>query len=131
VSQHELRFRGAGMPRPHDLLDGVRQQQIVSVEEHHDAPAARAETCVECGRVTAVCLEDGGQPVAVAGNHIAGIVGRAIIDDDHFDRRIGLRDRAVDRRAKKTGVVEIVDNDADERPGLFRLRRHLRQLSSD
>src|ERR1700730_8783460 len=103
------------MPRANDLRDRVRQQQIIRVEKHHDAPVTRAKSGVECGCVTAICLKNRGYSVAVAGNHLAGIVSRTVIDSYYFDRRIALRKGTIDRRAQETTIVEVVDDNADER----------------
>src|SRR5208282_5152578 len=115
MGQNELRLRHCGVPRPHDLLDGTRQQYIVRVEKHHDATVTRAKSGVECGCVPAVWLEDRGYSVAVSGNHLAGVVGRTVIDDYDFGGRIGLFDSTIDGRAQETTVVEVIDDNADQR----------------
>src|ERR1700719_3506646 len=81
--------------------------------------------------MAAVGLEDRGYAVAVARNDVAPVVGRTVVDNYYFDGRISLGERAVDGGPEEPRVVEIVDYDADEWLGLFRLRRFHQYLSND
>ena len=47
--------------------------------------------------------------------HRAALVGRGIVDDDTFDIWIGLTEYGVDRGTQKTSVIEIDDDDTDQR----------------
>ena len=46
--------------------------------------------------MAAVALDYRHDPLAVRFDYFARAVGRTVIDDDHFEVRIGLRERAVD-----------------------------------
>ena len=47
--------------------------------------------------------------------HRAALVGRGIVDDDTFDIWIGLTEYGIDRGAQKAPVIEIDDDDTDQR----------------
>src|SRR5947209_17935118 len=95
--------------------DCVRQQRVVGVEEADDVSAGHLSTGIERGRLAAVALEDGYDTVPVAGDDLGGPVTRPVVDDDHLDARVGLRERAVDRARQEACVVVVRDDDRDER----------------
>ena len=64
--------------------------------------------------MAAVFLEHGDNARAVAGDDLAGIVGRAVVDDNHFGVRVSLAQGAINGFAEEAAIVEVVDEDADE-----------------
>jgi len=115
VREDELRLRGSGMPRPNDLFDCSRKQHVVRIEKHHNGAVARAKAGVKGRRVSAVGFEHADYPIDIPGDNLARVVHRTVIDNDHLNLRIGLRERTVDRRGEKARVVEVIDDNADQR----------------
>ena len=109
--------------RPVDLRDrGVeplgggadrgRQQHVVGVKEEDEVAATRLEPGVDGGRLAAGLLEHRLDALAVALDHLARVVARAVVDDDHLRVAVVLRQRAVDRIADEASVVVVVQDHA-------------------
>jgi hypothetical protein len=105
------------LERRDDTLHGRGTQPIVGVQETNDLAGAGGETCVERRSLAPVLLENLDDPTGVTVDDGAGLIRRAVVDDDDLAVRVGLAERAVDRLAHIAGVVEVVDDDAHERSG--------------
>src|SRR5438874_4602325 len=58
---------------------------------------------------------DVNDPVSVASRDLLGVAGRAVVDDDHLQRGVGLRQRAVDCLGQVPGLLVAGDDDGDQR----------------
>lgn len=54
-------------------------------------------------------LQYGQDPLAIGSKNLLGIIGGAIVDHDHFEVGIDLRQNTVDAWAQILAVIEIVD----------------------
>ena len=100
-------------------FDATRQQQVVGIDED-DVGAPRRCQSVERGwRLPVVALPANDRNRAVFAPELVqdrgGLVGRSIVDEDALDIRIGLRRNRVEQRAQEPAVIEVDDDDADER----------------
>ena len=105
-------------------LEFARQPNVVGIKEG-DVLATRCGDAAGPGRANAsIVLADRTDAIAVLGQDQGRLVGRTIIDDDHFERRVRLCKRAVDGLAQIAGVVVGRDDDADRFHGrTFRAKR--------
>ncbi len=71
---------------------------------------------VSCTRETLVYLPHVSNPVPEAFDDRWRLVGRTIVNDDAFHRRVGLIEDAVDRESEEGSPVVRRDDDTDERP---------------
>jgi len=64
--------------------------------------------------MASIRLDHRDHALAVGFDHLAGIVGRAIIDDDDLYTCVGLRQRAVDRIRQEPAAIVIGNDDTDD-----------------
>jgi hypothetical protein len=77
-------------------LDRVLEQNIVGVEKNDSLPPTSLESNITARALAAICLKDGNDSPPVAGDDLAGVVGRPVIDNNYLDVLIALAQRAVD-----------------------------------
>ena len=93
---------------------GLRLEHVVGVEEDHGIARNVLESGVERRGLSAVLLEHRDDPIAVAVDQCARLVGRAVVDDDYLDAVVCLCKRALDRLIEEAAVVVVDDDDADD-----------------
>ena len=71
--------------------------QVVRIQKRHVFAAGFPQPVVPGPGRAAVALAEDPDPAGVAGQPFGRIVGRAVIDDDHLDWRVGLGEHAFDR----------------------------------
>ena len=102
LDQRELRCLGEG---GRNGRQDVAVEQVVGVEEHENVAGGGGSSRGGGRRLPLVRLADRDDPVAEPGDHVPGLIGRAVVDDDDLNIRVGLVDRRIDRRADVAGVV--------------------------
>ena len=100
-------------------FDAFGKQKIVGVEKDHIRPGGRGKP-LERGPCLAAIVRaadnlDTGVTRLDRTQHRAALVGGRIINDDTFDIWIGLTKYGVNGGMQKTSVIEIDDDDADQR----------------
>jgi hypothetical protein len=95
-----------------DLRHLARREAIVGVQDAHDRAAAGGKAAVEGPGLTLPLPVDRGDAPPEAGDHRAGVVGRAVVDHDDLDPGMGLGQRALDGLTQELAVVVVVDQDA-------------------
>ncbi len=106
----EARSRGEGGGDP---LGRLRPQEVVGVEDEEDLAAAALEPRVQRRGLPPLPLQHHLHPVLVAAQHLAGVVGGAVVDDHDRDRGVRLRAGALDRLREEAPVVVVGDDDVD------------------
>ncbi len=96
-----------------DAGRGLGAKHVVGVEEDHHVALAALHAGVQGRRLAAVLLQDQADPVAVASEDLARVVGRAIVDGEHVDPLVGLPAGTLDRVLEEGAVVVVVDHDVD------------------
>jgi hypothetical protein len=88
---------------------------VVVVEERDVLAGRRANAGVaRCGEA-AIALRDDADSIAEAREHRGGVVGRAIVDDDHLVVGVGLREHAGQRALDGRRAVVYCDDYRDAR----------------
>ena len=98
---HDDRARSRGM---HELLRKERRgPEVVIVEEGHPAAGGRVDRGIACSGHTPrdVMGDDTETGIGDAGQPLAGIVRRGVVDDDDFEGCIVLRKRRCERSAQQ------------------------------
>src|SRR5205085_12125026 len=87
-------------------------ESIVGIQTHdkRTARCLNAGVCRSGKALIPLLYEAHGE----ASRDVSGVIGRAVINDDHLDWRIALSQRTVDRLGQEAAVVEARNNDADE-----------------
>ena len=75
---------------------------------------SRFDPEVESGRLTPISLVDRRNAIAVAGDHLARVVGRTIVDDNDLYVRMRLGQCTIDGEAQEAAVIMVVDDDTGE-----------------
>jgi hypothetical protein len=88
-------------------------EPVVGVEEDHSVPPATLESGIEGRSLAATLLEDHVDTVGERRQDLTRVVGRAVVDDDHVDVRMGLRAGALERFGEEAPVVVVGDDDVD------------------
>ena len=101
AQQRDLRFQLA------------REPFVVRVQEREHVAAGARRAGVAGGGDAAIGLPHGGHAAVVAVEDGGGVVGRAVVDDDHLGRRQRLREDALDAAGQEARVVERRDHDRD------------------
>ncbi|EGE57549.1 hypothetical protein RHECNPAF_430077 [Rhizobium etli CNPAF512] len=92
-----------------DPREFAGQERIVGIEEKEDIPARRVKTGIEARGLAAVFLQHGPNARPVRSEDLPGIIRGAVVDHDHLEVRIVLRQNAVDAWAQELPIIEIVD----------------------
>ena len=98
-------------------LESVGARTVVGVHEREHRALRHLDGCVSGRAVARVLLVDVAHALAVASRDRGAAVARAVVDDDQFERAIGLREDAFDRLPEVGGAVVDADEDADRLPG--------------
>jgi hypothetical protein len=88
---------------------------VVVVEERDVLAGRRANAGVARSGETAITLRDKADSIAEVREHSAGIVGRAVVDDDHFVIGVRLREHAGQRALDGRRAVVDCDDYRDAR----------------
>lgn len=80
-------------------------EQIVGVEKQQVRPAGAGDSLISCDRFSLVLLPNYVNGRAERLGDRGRIVRRAVVDDDHLERRPGLGEDRLDRRAQKAAAI--------------------------
>src|SRR5258707_1154551 len=94
-----------------------RSPDVIRIEKGDVLAARGGDPGIPGGAGAEVLLADDNDSMAVAVQNLRRVVGRAVVDDDDLESGTGLRQRTVDRVAKKATVVVRRDDDGDRRHG--------------
>ena len=96
--------------------DFVGREEIVGIEELNEVAAGEAEGVVAGGAGAGIGL---GDDADAAGFERAGegeaVVGRAVVDENDFGARMGLREGGFERGGEPRSSVVAGDEDRNER----------------
>ena len=97
--------------------DAVGRPLVVGIEQRDVVAADLVQAAIDGCDEASVLLAHGADPLAVAGQHLLRLVGRAVIDDDQLKAvlRPVLAERGVDRGGQEAREVVGRDHDRDER----------------
>ena len=106
----------AALAEPLDLeRDVIWREHIVGIEELDEITAALPECAVGSRALSRVRLVDHPDTAPlVAAENVARPIGRPVVDYHHFDVRVGLRERRIERRPDVALGIIGRDTDGDE-----------------
>ena len=111
--------RGRGLHECQHRGQCLRLQQVVGVEHTEEVAARLRQRLCQCDRVAVVAAiaQQAETRVAarVGGGDLAAAIGRAVVPQQAFPVRVGLRQQAVQRRRQEARGVVDGDCDADQR----------------
>jgi hypothetical protein len=93
---------------PH--LNSVLEQAIVGVQKDDKGAERLGQAEITCCRDTPIGLAQGAD-IGITPCHDPGVVGRAIVDNDHLNPGISLPEDAFYGLGKEVGLVEAGDDD--------------------
>src|SRR5512142_3100182 len=111
---HDLRGCWISSIGSYDTLDRLRKQHIISVQENDDLSMALVKARIDRGRLSSILLENRDDPFLIAIHHLAGVVSRTVVDNDHLSSRITLAKCAFNCACKKATIVVVCYDDADQ-----------------
>ena len=100
-------------------FDARRRERIIGVEDGYVVAVGDGQPTIERRRRPAVGLPDQDhrtrRPICKLGQELEGPIGRTVIDDDQFNRRVGLREYGTDRFAQEGRMVVRRNYNGNER----------------
>ena len=112
-----------GEERVDEIVEPVRVGIGVVIEVGDDLAGRRLEAGVPGRREPPVLRLD--EPQVVFAGDGRGVVGRAVVDDDHLEVRVVQLRETVEAVANRPAAVVAADDDRDERPAPGRRKRGL------
>ncbi len=98
-----------------ERLEPFRQVRVVGVEDGEEFPRRTLERSVPRRGHARVRSAEVHDAIAVRPDRRGGVVGRAVVGDDHLDRRPRLTKRGIDRLSDGPGSVVGRDHDRERR----------------
>jgi hypothetical protein len=122
VRDHDFLGEGPGRlaveDRRDQALQELRREEHVRVDEDQDVAVRGARACVARGAGAEVPLAD--RAHAAGGlSKDGGSIGRPVVDHDHLDRRIRLREKTPQACLDMTALVIRGDDHAHGRPAIL------------
>jgi hypothetical protein len=96
-------------------LQGIARKQIVRIQKRNELPPRAFQPAVARRRRFAMRLSCQAHAVSVSRKELGGIVGRTVVHHKNLKRRVGLPERAVERRANGFRGIEGGNNNTDTR----------------
>ena len=104
--------RRGELPKVRHLpLELPRQPHVVGVQKCDEAPARARDAFVAGAARPAVSLPHQNDAVSVFGDAQRRVVGRAVVDHDHLEGSIALREHGRQGRSDSPAGVECRDDD--------------------
>ena len=89
--QARVQRQGGELP-----LQPILYPKIIRVQKRNKIAGGHADAMIAGGRRSGIILPEVAHPITVLRNGVAGIVGRAVVNDDNLIRRPGLPERTLD-----------------------------------
>ena len=112
AEQVEVRSHGR---KGRKCLQPLRQVRVIGVEDGEEFSSRDLQCCVSRGGDAAVLLAEVSNPLPVRLERSRGVVGRAVVADDHLEWGQRLRERRLDRLSDRRGGVVRGDHDGKRR----------------
>ena len=92
-------------------FERMRGQAVVGVEENQEPPCRFLEASLAGIKYTGIGLANIANPRPVGGRDLGGVVGRTVVDNDHFKVVPLLTHRRIDRPPEEATVIECRNHD--------------------
>jgi len=96
-------------------LQPLRQVRVIGVEDGEEFPSRDLQCRVPCGSDAAMLLAEVSNPLPVWLERSGGVVGRAVVADDHLEWGQRLRERRLNRLGDRRGRVVRGNHDGERR----------------